>query len=83
MSQKKTLFFCFQHTILHQNVDGIKIVTAWTTKRDLDVFTKKMLFLPIHQDFHWSLCIICNAGNVSSSGCVEEENVLKCLSYCF
>ena len=54
-------------------VDGIKTVTAWTTKNDLDVFTKKMLFLPIHKDFHWSLCIICNAGNVNSSDCVEED----------
>jgi Ulp1 family protease len=52
--------------------DGIKNVTKWTTKWDLDVFSKKMLFLPIHKDFHW--CTICNAGNANSSDCVEEDS---------
>jgi Ulp1 family protease len=74
-SEKDSVIYLFstQFYTKMTEVDGIKTVTAWTTKKDLDVFTKKMLFLPIHKDFHWSLCIICNAGNVNSSDCVEED----------
>jgi sentrin-specific protease 7 len=38
--------------------DGVKKVTNWTTKWDLDIFHKRMLFIPIHKEFHWSLCIV-------------------------
>jgi Ulp1 family protease len=47
--------------------DDVKKGTNWTIKWDLDDFCKKMSFIPIRNEFHWSLCIVCNAENVDSS----------------
>lgn len=33
---------------------------SWTVCRDLNVFSKKMIFVPIHIIHHWSLCVVVN-----------------------
>ncbi len=60
--------------------DGVKKVTNWTTKWNLDVFCKTMLLIPIHSEFHLSFCIVCYAGNIYSSDFVEEVSCFECLS---
>jgi Ulp1 family protease len=73
MSQMETLSFSFSAHSSSQRC-GKK---RWTTKWDLDFFSKKMLFIPIHKDFHWPLCIVCNAEYINSCDCVEENTSLR------
>ncbi|KAK9818403.1 hypothetical protein WJX72_012123 [[Myrmecia] bisecta] len=38
-------------------------VKKWT--KDQDIFSKRFLFVPIHEALHWSLFVICNPGLVA------------------
>jgi len=43
---------------------GPKAVTSWTAKKNVDIFTKKFIHIPINQSLHWSLCIVVNPGAI-------------------
>lgn len=53
--------------------DGPKAVTSWTARKNIDVFTKKFIFIPVNQSLHWSLCCVVNPG--------EILNKIKALHY--
>ena len=46
--------------------DGVDAVTSWTEKKKINVFEKKLIFVPIHADLHWSLCVIVNPGLIAN-----------------
>lgn len=37
-------------------------VSRWTTKKNIDIFSKTFIFIPINESLHWSLCVVCNPG---------------------
>ena len=39
----------------------------WTAQKHIDVFKKQLIFLPIHADHHWSLCVIVNPGRIANN----------------
>jgi Ulp1 family protease len=60
---------------------GVQYVMDWTLKWNIETFSKRFLFLPIVKAFHWSLCVICNAGKVTNSDKdVEEDDDVEVLS---
>jgi len=52
--------------------DGPEAVEHWTARRKkdpIDIFQKKLIFIPINRDLHWSLCVVVNPGAiVNASG---------------
>ena len=38
------------------------LVANWT--RDIDVFAKRLLLVPICEDLHWSLAVVCHPGEL-------------------
>jgi Ulp1 family protease len=54
--------------------NGVDHVLKWTEKK-LDVFTKKLLILPIHKQLHWSLCCVGNTSAVTNSSDEEDEDL--------
>ena len=47
---------------------GLKRVSSWTAQKNIDVFRKKWIFIPInHADTHWSLCCVVNPGFILNS----------------
>jgi Ulp1 family protease len=40
--------------------EGVNTVSCWTTRKGIDVFSKKYIFIPIHSDQHWSLFVVLN-----------------------
>ncbi len=40
--------------------EGPKGVESLTSKKNLDIFDKKMIFIPINRNLHWSLCVVLN-----------------------
>jgi Ulp1 family protease len=60
---------------------GPKAVESWTRRKKITVFEKKLIFVPINKDLHWSLCIIVNPGAIVSSleGTLSKNDSL-CLS---
>lgn len=42
----------------------------------MDIFGKDFLFLPIHQDSHWSLVVVCYPGQIESKAMGRESKIL-------
>lgn len=42
-------------------------MTSWTAKKNINIFEKKFLFIPINKDLHWSLCAVVNPGCIINS----------------
>jgi hypothetical protein len=46
---------------------GVEAVASWTNRKNreqLNVFEKKLVFVPINKSLHWSLCVIVNPGKI-------------------
>jgi Ulp1 family protease len=58
-----------------------ELVRRWT--KDIDIFEKEFLFIPINMHFHWSLMVIIRPGLVfdPSSGSSFTENNQPCLLF--
>jgi hypothetical protein len=59
----------FYTTLLNEGVAG---VSRWTTRKGLDIFTKKILFIAVNLNLHWSLMAVFNAGMINAD-LVEDE----------
>jgi len=46
---------------------GADAITAWITKKPVKVFKKKLIFVPVHAQAHWSLCVIVNPGLIANT----------------
>ena len=47
-------------------VKGPAAVASWTEKENIDLFQKKLVFIPVNVDLHWSLCVVVNPGQVAN-----------------
>jgi hypothetical protein len=56
---------------------GVEHVLNWTGKKKLDVFTKKMLILPINHQLHWPLCCVGNPSAVINSTDDDETEDME------
>lgn len=43
---------------------GPQTVESWTAKKNIDIFSKRMIFIPINKSLHWSLCVVVNANEI-------------------
>ena len=55
-------------------------ISRWTTQKGIDIFSKRMIFLPINQGKHWSLCIVINPGLINIS-ITENHQEVPCLLF--
>jgi hypothetical protein len=44
--------------------EGVECVTKWNDNRKVDIFSKKLLMLPINLSSHWSLLVVVNVHNL-------------------
>ena len=54
----------FMTTLKHS---GPTAVSSWAAQKRINVFEKKLLFVPVHADLHWSLCVIVNPGLIANN----------------
>ena len=47
--------------------EGPKAVSSWTAKKNIDIFEKKLIFIPVNRDLHWSLCVVVNPGFIGNN----------------
>jgi sentrin-specific protease 7 len=53
---------------------GVERVKSWTARKNINIFEKKLIFIPINKTLHWSLCVIVNPGAVENSNLISEED---------
>jgi hypothetical protein len=53
---------------------GASCVINWNEKRGVDIFTKRILVIPVNKDNHWSLCAVYNAGQIAKVDKKDRES---------
>jgi len=61
------LHFFTSHFYSALATGGTESVTSWTAKKNINIFEKKFIFIPINKDLHWSLCAVVNPGCIMNS----------------
>jgi Ulp1 family protease len=56
---------------------GEKGVESWTAKKNIDVFKKKLIFIPINMTLHWSLCVVVNPGSIVSDRSGKDNSSIR------
>ena len=54
--------------------DGPESVAYWTVNTKTNVFKKRLIFLPINADVHWSLCLVVNPGLIAINYAQNMDN---------
>mmetsp|Transcript_2711 Transcript_2711/g.5860 ORF Transcript_2711/g.5860 Transcript_2711/m.5860 type:complete len:1453 (-) Transcript_2711:112-4470(-) len=60
--------------------EGTNSVQSWTEKKNINIFKKKLVFIPINESSHWSLCVLVNPGKVEGSG-TKPESKYPCMLF--
>lgn len=53
---------------------GTDAVTSWTARKDINIFKKHFILLPINIGRHWSLCVVVNPAHVSNVSCDNDTD---------
>ena len=61
------LHFFTSHFYTQLSTKKFGSMTNWTTKKDINIFEKKFIFIPINQNSHWSLSVVVNPGSINNS----------------
>ena len=70
------ILFFTTHFMENLTKHGPEFVRTWTAKREIDIFKKKLIILPINDKMHWSLCVVVNPGKISNNYYGEGECTL-------
>ena len=55
---------------------------SWTAKKNINIFEKKFIFIPINKDLHWSLCVVVNPGAIENASKEDRQNLtVPCLIF--
>ena len=62
--------------------EGTDAVESWTARKNIDIFKKCFIFLPINDRKHWSLCVVVNPAYITGGGtgpfpCILHLDSLK------
>merc|ERR1712238_404701 len=71
--QSDVYFFSshFHSTLVSDGPEGVE---SWTARKNINIFEKKLIFIPINKTLHWSLCVIVNPGTIQTSVDNDEDN---------
>ena len=58
------VFIFTSHFFTQLKKGGPEAVESWTKKRNIDIFQKKLIFIPINKSWHWSLSVVVNPGHI-------------------
>jgi hypothetical protein len=63
--------------------EGTYAVRSWTARKHIDIFQKKLIFIPICQSLHWSLCVVVNPGAIlnASNNEASPDDPLPCMIF--
>lgn len=59
--------FFTSHFMTTLKSEGVDAVASWTVNKKINVFEKKLIFIPVNANLHWSLCVVVNPGRIANS----------------
>lgn len=75
--QSSNLHFFTSHFYTTLASEGVAGVRSWTAKKNINIFNKRLIFIPINKTLHWSLCVVVNPGAIITPVDDDEDNDLK------
>ncbi|EGG13468.1 hypothetical protein DFA_11229 [Cavenderia fasciculata] len=66
--------FFYNNLSLKNIEEAYKKISKWT--RDTDIFSKDFLFIPINENFHWTLCIVSFCGQDPKTSTNENRPLI-------
>lgn len=67
----------FYTTLASEGAAGVR---SWTAKKNIDIFEKRLIFIPINKTLHWSLCVVVNPGAIVQQ-VDDEDPPLPCMLF--
>jgi len=61
-NNNSTCHFFTSHFYTMLKGKGPESVRKWSTAKNLDVFSKRFVFVPVNESLHWSLAVVVNPG---------------------
>lgn len=78
--QSSNVHFFTSHFYTTLASEGAEGVRSWTAKKNINIFEKRLIFIPINKTDHWSLCVVVNPGAIIPQ--VEDEDpLLPCILF--
>lgn len=59
--------FFTSHFMTTLKDEGTKAVSSWTANKNINVFKKRLIFIPVNENLHWSLCVVVNPGLIANN----------------
>jgi len=60
---------------------GVEAVESWTARKKIDIFKKKLIFIPINKTLHWSLCVVVNPGAINDPVVIDGDRPVPCMLF--
>mmetsp|Transcript_24277 Transcript_24277/g.55297 ORF Transcript_24277/g.55297 Transcript_24277/m.55297 type:complete len:957 (-) Transcript_24277:767-3637(-) len=54
--------------------EGIEAVTKWTARKNINIFEKRFVYIPINGSLHWSLCVVTNPSAIRQLNAEEDDS---------
>ena len=64
--EMSSVHFFTSHFFTTLDDEGPEAVSSWTAKKNIDIFKKRFIFIPINESLHWSLCVVVNPGFIDN-----------------
>lgn len=78
--QSSNVHFFTSHFYSTLAAEGAEGVRSWTAKKNINIFEKRFIFIPINKTLHWSLCIVVNPGAIVQE-VDDEDPPLPCILF--
>lgn len=71
--ETSAVHFFTSHFFTTLDEEGPEAVSSWTAKKNIDIFKKQFVFIPINESLHWSLCVVVNPGAITNEYVDEDD----------
>ena len=71
--ENSVVHFFTSHFFAMLDDEGPLAVSSWIAKKNIDIFQKRFIFIPINEGRMWSLCVVVNPGSIENEFKDEED----------
>jgi Ulp1 family protease len=72
-ADRSNVHFFSSHFFSALSETSVEEVMKWTVNKNINVFDKKFIFIPVNQTLHWSLTVIVNPGSILKDGNYQDK----------
>ena len=63
-NDRSQIHFFSTHFYTALSEEGVGSITKWTANKNINIFEKKFIFIPVNKNLHWSLSVVINCGEI-------------------